>query len=208
MSHFEAPISLTFEVVTPAGFPALFTVRDDERTGFLSRVVEVEKNLVNLGFKPRPARTFGGGAKPEKDWIQGRTCPKDGGRLFNNVTASGKKMIKCENSKWNPTTKQSYGCDFIEWVNDTPNTAPAAPTKVMNENVDPDDIPIPNEPENEVPWEMSPSEEAEIKGDPLTASQKTLIAKMIGNGRIKENINFATLTKREASALITKYKDW
>ncbi len=66
--------------------------------------------IVRGGFPPK---------KPaEKEWT-GNKCPKDQGRLYSATTATGKKMIKCENSKWNPVTKSASGCDYIEWVNDS-----------------------------------------------------------------------------------------
>lgn len=46
-------------------------------------------------------------------------CPKCGAPLLMVVTRFGKKMKKCSTNVWNPETKSSSGCDFIEWVNGT-----------------------------------------------------------------------------------------
>lgn len=46
-------------------------------------------------------------------------CPKCGSPLILQVTRFGKKMKKCSTSVWDPKTKTSSGCDYIEWINGT-----------------------------------------------------------------------------------------
>ncbi len=46
-------------------------------------------------------------------------CPKCGSPLTLVVTRFGKKMKKCSTNKWDKDTKQSSGCDFVEWINGT-----------------------------------------------------------------------------------------
>jgi len=49
-------------------------------------------------------------------------CPKCGAPLVLTMTRFGKKMKKCSTAGWDKTTKQSTGCDYVEWINGT--TAP------------------------------------------------------------------------------------
>lgn len=44
-------------------------------------------------------------------------CPKDGGKLIENFTKSGKKFLKCENNKWDAELKKVVGCDYVDWLN-------------------------------------------------------------------------------------------
>ncbi len=46
-------------------------------------------------------------------------CPKCGSNLILSVTRFGKKMKKCSTNTWNKDTKQSEGCDYVEWINGT-----------------------------------------------------------------------------------------
>lgn len=46
-------------------------------------------------------------------------CPKCGNPLILQTTRFGKKMKKCSTNKWDPDTKKSSGCDFVEWINGT-----------------------------------------------------------------------------------------
>lgn len=63
-------------------------------------------------------KSFGGGfAKKEKAWT-GEVCPKDGGRLYkvdyvSKKTGKAGSMLKCENSKYDFTTKETSGCSWV-----------------------------------------------------------------------------------------------
>lgn len=46
-------------------------------------------------------------------------CPKCGNPLVKVVTRFGKRMKKCSTNTWNPETKKSEGCDYVEWINGT-----------------------------------------------------------------------------------------
>lgn len=46
-------------------------------------------------------------------------CPKCGANLVLQTTRFGKKMKKCSMGGWDKETKQSTGCDFVEWINGT-----------------------------------------------------------------------------------------
>lgn len=127
-----------------------------------------------LGLKPQR-----GGFPPkkevEKSWT-GVKCPKDQGRLYSATTATGKKMIKCENSKWNSLTKSASGCDYIEWINDSQRKF-----------------------EDEVGAVAQPSTGAKM----VTPAQINLITKLQGEGRISELIVAKDLTLDKAKELIS-----
>jgi ssDNA-binding Zn-finger/Zn-ribbon topoisomerase 1 len=46
-------------------------------------------------------------------------CPKCGAQLILQVTRFGKKMKKCSTGSWDPETKKTIGCDYVEWINGT-----------------------------------------------------------------------------------------
>lgn len=46
-------------------------------------------------------------------------CPKCGSPLIMAVTRFGKKMKRCSTNKWDPATKTSSGCDYVEWISGT-----------------------------------------------------------------------------------------
>lgn len=118
----DAPASLSFIGNSPEGFSMTATFRFQDHDELLNKIISYSQQLKQLGLTVQEARRFGGGApfiKKEKDWIPGRSCPKDGGRLYKLVTKTGKTMIKCENSKYDFQTKTASGCDFVEWDNPT-----------------------------------------------------------------------------------------
>lgn len=46
-------------------------------------------------------------------------CPKCGSILLLVVTRSGKKMKRCSTQKWDPQTRETSGCDYVEWLKGT-----------------------------------------------------------------------------------------
>ncbi len=56
-------------------------------------------------------------ATPKIEYVEGKVCPKDGGKLIVNITKSGKKFYKCENAKWDNENKKNIGCDYVDWLN-------------------------------------------------------------------------------------------
>lgn len=110
----EAPASATLSVVTPKGFNTLFTIRDMSVNELIKKIGIVEEKLDELGYKPQVRQTFG--AKKEVEYVEGKICPLDGGRLVKKVTKAGKPFHKCENNKWNPMTNKAEGCQFVDWL--------------------------------------------------------------------------------------------
>jgi hypothetical protein len=110
----EAPASATLSVVTPKGYNTLFTLREMSGMVLLDKIASVEKELEARGYKPQVKQTFG---KKELDYVEGKKCPKCQGRLVKKVSSVGKPFHKCENGKWDFTTKQATGCDYVDWLN-------------------------------------------------------------------------------------------
>ncbi len=46
-------------------------------------------------------------------------CPKCGSPVEEAVTRAGKHFKKCSTNVWNPETRTSSGCDYIEWPKGT-----------------------------------------------------------------------------------------
>jgi ssDNA-binding Zn-finger/Zn-ribbon topoisomerase 1 len=46
-------------------------------------------------------------------------CPKCGQPLVLKVTRFGKKMKKCSTNVWDPKTRTTSGCDYVEWIKGT-----------------------------------------------------------------------------------------
>ena len=51
---------------------------------------------------------------PKKEIVG--TCPKCGSDVILKVVKGNKQLKECTNKKWDPKTKKSSGCDFIEWI--------------------------------------------------------------------------------------------
>jgi len=50
-------------------------------------------------------------------------CPKCGSPLAEvSTTATGRKLQKCSQGRWNPETKQNEGCDYVLWMEVEPET--------------------------------------------------------------------------------------
>ncbi|QQG44735.1 MAG: topoisomerase DNA-binding C4 zinc finger domain-containing protein [Candidatus Roizmanbacteria bacterium] len=55
------------------------------------------------------------------EWIKGVTeqlneeCPDCGSALVMYTSAAGKKMKKCSTNQWDPKTRASSGCTYIQW---------------------------------------------------------------------------------------------
>lgn len=50
-----------------------------------------------------------------------KKCPKCGSPLGEiTETPTGKKLRRCSKGSWNRETRQSEGCDFVEWIQPEP----------------------------------------------------------------------------------------
>lgn len=105
--------SATVKVKTKNNFEWLFSIRAESTTDLVAKMEAMEKLWLENGWQPiaQNAQKWG---KKEPEYVEGRVCPLDGGRLVKPQPGS-KAPIKCENNKWNSQTKQAYGCKHIEW---------------------------------------------------------------------------------------------
>jgi hypothetical protein len=113
----EAPASVTYSLVTPGGFPILFTMRDDKVNELIIKMETLEPSLLKKGYKPQEKKF---GSKPPAEIVPNRKCPLCGQALVYSTTKDGKKFIKCSTNKWDFATKQATGCKFTEWPDSTP----------------------------------------------------------------------------------------
>jgi|SaaInlLV_10m_DNA_2_1039722.scaffolds.fasta_scaffold00542_27 hypothetical protein len=124
VTHTEAPASVTYSLTSPKGLGVLFTVRNEDSKELLQEMITIEESLMDLGYT-KQVRSYGGGkAKAPVKYVEGKMCPKDGGKLLDKTTKMGKSFHECENRKYDFTTKQTSGCDFIDWL----DSGTAAPT--------------------------------------------------------------------------------
>lgn len=112
----EARAIAFFSYKRTDGYEVSLTLRDDTGKAVLDRIEGAIALVKKEGGVPLPKYQSKGFNKPEKEYVEGRTCPIDQGRLVKPPVGS-KAPIKCENNKWNPVTKQSEGCLFFEWQN-------------------------------------------------------------------------------------------
>lgn len=43
-------------------------------------------------------------------------CPKCAESLLLVTTRTGKKLKRCSTNKWDPKTRETSGCDYVEWL--------------------------------------------------------------------------------------------
>jgi len=118
----EQKNSITADVTMPSAISQLITFREPgikEAKATIALALELDGQFIKDGIKPH-VRSFGGGGgfpKKEKNFT-GEICPKDGGKLYkvdyvSKKTGKAGSMLKCENSKYDFTTKTSSGCSWV-----------------------------------------------------------------------------------------------
>ena len=127
----ESPSSVTYSLITPNGFPILFTMRDEKVAELITKMEMLEPSLIKKGYKPQEKKSYG--SKAPAEIVPDRKCPLCGQNLVYGHKADGTKFIKCSTNKWNPMTKQAEGCKFVEWPDKASNIDYVVPTKVTDE---------------------------------------------------------------------------
>lgn len=121
----EAPASATLSVVTPKGFNTLFTIRDMSVNELIKKIGIVEVKLDELGYKPQVRQAYG--VKKEVEYVVGKVCPKDQGKLKKIISKKdGKEYWSCANGTFIGGVKG--GCDFFTSPENFTSTAKTAPT--------------------------------------------------------------------------------
>jgi len=110
----EAPASVTYTIETGTGFNCLFTVREMSGLALLNKMPAIESKFAELGIKPQVKRSFGG-PKPAPKVVEGRKCSKCDADVVEGRTKAGKVFHKCSTQKYDFATKQTSGCDWIDW---------------------------------------------------------------------------------------------
>lgn len=93
------------------GYIINLTLRDVSGKEVLERIDGAIAKIKEQGGTPYERQS--GFKKKEQEFIDGRVCPIDKGRLVK--PSAPNRPIKCENSKYDFQTKQSSGCAFVEW---------------------------------------------------------------------------------------------
>lgn len=107
----EAAASVTYSVTSKDGFNALFTIRDINGLKLLETMKTIEKVLLDSEYKPQIKQSFGG-FKKDVQYVEGKVCPKDGGKLKKIISKKdGKEYWSCANGTFIGGVKG--GCDFF-----------------------------------------------------------------------------------------------
>jgi hypothetical protein len=109
----EAVASVSYNIVTPNGYPIIFTMRGVSESSLFERMDSIEVFMKDAGYTPEVKRTFAG-AKP-KEFVDEK-CPKCGSPLVIITTKDGKKAHKCSTAKWDYMTKTASGCDYFKYL--------------------------------------------------------------------------------------------
>lgn len=110
----EAPASVTYSIVSPTGYNALFTIREMTGLDLLTKMTALEKKLDEMGYKPQIKTSFG--QKKEVVYVPNAECPKCKGRLIDKTSKNGKRFHECENRKYDFKTGVTSGCEYINWL--------------------------------------------------------------------------------------------
>ena len=124
-SHNEAPASVSYSLVSPNGFPLLFTLRGESEAELFETMTQAEGYMKDKGFTPNIKKGSYQAKAPVEKKYRADPCPKCGTRvLIKEVKLKDgtmKTLEECENRRWDWQTKQNTGsCDYQNWIEDTP----------------------------------------------------------------------------------------
>ena len=126
----EAVASVSYSIVSPNGYPIIFTMRGTSEASLFDRMEAIETFMKESNYTPEVKRSFMAGAKP-KEFVQGELCPKCNSPLLKITTKDGKQAVKCSTAKWDYMTKTASGCDYFKYL-DAPITNEPATAKQMD----------------------------------------------------------------------------
>lgn len=107
----EAPASVTYSLVTPSGFPILYTVRGESGTDLLTKMKGIDAKLTTEGYT---AQVKGFQKREIPKEYADYPCPNCGAKVVKVTTKSGKKLEKCETQKF--VNGQTTGCSYTKWL--------------------------------------------------------------------------------------------
>ena len=131
--HNEAPASVTYSLVSPNGFPMLFTLRGGSEAELIEIMTQAEGYLKDNGFTPKFGRSSYPAKKVEEKVYRTEPCPKCGGKVLVKQLklkdGTPKTLEECENRVWDWQLKANTGtCDYQNWIEDTPTNTTDKPT--------------------------------------------------------------------------------
>lgn len=115
METTEAPVSQTIKL-SYRGCEVLVTQRDLEQKmqPFLDQAKKLIDGAMGMGFEAPPVRGF---AKKEVKYVEGKECPKCGGKIAEKTKKDGSIYFKCEKGGWDKASNKPTGCDYVDWNN-------------------------------------------------------------------------------------------
>ena len=118
----EAPASVSYAIVTSAGFPATLTVRSyatkDDVEALFNNIKDAEARMIVGGFQPDFKKK--GFTKKPVEYVDGKVCPTCGEKLVYGKKKDGSKFIKCSTNVWNKEQKKYTGCPYVDWMDGSP----------------------------------------------------------------------------------------
>lgn len=124
----EAPAVAYTNLKTPSGYQWSFTMRSATVKDLVAQIENMEPIFKAKGWEAQDLRSSFG-KKKEVKLVEGRRCPKCGAGIVEKRKADGHIFYKCEKGGYNPTTKQSTGCDYVDWNNPPSVGQPVEATK-------------------------------------------------------------------------------
>lgn len=109
----EAPVTMFTNYKRLDGFEVSLTLRGTDLKEVATQLDTAIVAISSKGGTPVSRQKSYGGQKASVEYIVGRNCQLDGGRLIKPSAAN--RPIKCENSKYDFVTKTKSGCPFVEW---------------------------------------------------------------------------------------------
>ncbi len=106
----QAPASANTSIRTSEGFVWQFTIRANTGDELMQKMKVFHSRCTENNWIPEVRGTA---PKREREYIQGKTCPKCSGRLYIGIKRDGTKFTKCENNRW--INGQQSGCQYVEW---------------------------------------------------------------------------------------------
>jgi len=105
----ESPASVTYSLITPSGFPILFTMRDEKVSELITKMETLEPSLTKKGYKPQEKRSFEKKPFVPQPSASGNKCPKCGAPMA--LSKMGKEY--CSKLCWkNPVPTVTQDSNF------------------------------------------------------------------------------------------------
>lgn len=112
----EAVASVSYSLITPLGYPIIFTMRGLSETELLQRMSKTENYLKVQEFLPDIKRPI----QPKLPLpVTGEKCPLCGSPVVEvtyKKDGETKKLQKCSTQKFDFATKKQTGCSYTKFL--------------------------------------------------------------------------------------------